>query len=658
MTILRAPALLLTLAMVLWSGNILLGRAMHEVFTPTNLSFWRWLVALLLLLPFTARGLRRKRAVLRRDWRALLGLGVLGVSTFNWVLYRAVHTTTATSTALIYSNVPVFIVAVSWLFLGERIRPRQAAGIALSMVGVVGIIVRGDPALLLSWRFTPGDLWALASVPVWGLYTIWLRYRPPELSQLELMTAIIAVGLPILAPFYAWEYASGVRVAWNLRTLGTVAYLGLVASIVCFLLWNAGVARIGANRAGLFSHVYPLSVATLEVILLGEALHAYHLGGAALIFSGLTLTTLSRAPAAGSAGSVAAPGTDPGTTAAIASADAARGTAPAAGPATRPAARPPRGWGAARRVLFAPYVLLVLNMLIWSGNWIVGRWLRGEVTPLGLNFWRWALVLAWLLPFTWRDLWAARAAIRRDWAVLVALGVLGVGVFNFLVYLALTMTTAVNAVLINSIIPVMIVPLSWLLLRERITGRQALGIAISLTGAVVIVTRGDPALLLHLRLNRGDLWALASVPVWALYSVLLRCRPPELRPMALLTVMVAVGVLAMLPFSLWAHAERPQVHLTLHSAAALLYVALGASLAGLACYNHGVEKLGPNVAGLFIHLVPPFTTGLAWLLLGESLRLYHLPGVLLIVAGIYLTTAAALRRDVVLAASPPPGPGS
>jgi drug/metabolite transporter (DMT)-like permease len=285
-----------------------------------------------------------------------------------------------------------------------------------------------------------------------------------------------------------------------------------------------------------------------------------------------------------------------------------------------------------------PALLLVLNMLAWSGNWIVGRWLRGEVTPLGLNFWRWSLVLAWLLPFTWREVWAARAAIRRDWKVLLALGVLGIALFNFLIYLALSMTTAVNAVLINSIIPVMIVPLAWLLLGERVTRTQALGIAISLAGAVVIVTRGDPALLLALRLNRGDLWALASVPVWALYSVLLRRRPPELGAMSLLTVLVAIGVVALLPVALWLHAERPQFHVTAQTLAALAYLALFASLMGLACYNYGVERLGPNVAGLFIHLVPVFTTALAWLLLGEAPRLYHLPGAALIVTGITLTT--------------------
>ncbi|HKI96903.1 MAG TPA: DMT family transporter [bacterium] len=304
------------------------------------------------------------------------------------------------------------------------------------------------------------------------------------------------------------------------------------------------------------------------------------------------------------------------------------------------------------RLLTSPYLLLVLNMLIWSGNWIVGRWLRGEVTPLGLNFWRWSLVLAWLLPFTWRELWAQRAAIRRDWMVLAALGVLGISLFNFLLYLALTQTTAVNGVLINTVIPVVIVVLSWLLLRERVTGLQGVGIGVSLLGVLVIVTHADPAVLLRLHFNPGDLWALLAVPVFALYSVLLRLRPKELSPMAFLAAQVVVGEAVMLPFSLWAHAMRPQVHLTVHVMIGLLYVSLLASLVGLTLYNHGVAKLGASVAGLFLHLVPAFTTGLAWLFLGERLRLYHLAGVALVFTGIYLTTVAGRAKPVVEAPLP------
>lgn len=319
MTSQRLAALLLTLAMLCWAGNILLGRAMHAAFTPTALSFWRWLAVLCLLVPVTAPGLWRKRAVLRRAWRLLLLQGLLAVTLFNWLLYQAVQTTTATNAALIYTNVPVFIVAVTWAGWGERIRLRQALGIAVSMAGVVAIITRGDPAALLGWDFTPGDLWALATVPVWGLYTITLRSRPAELSPLEFLAALVVIGMVFLTPAYLWERSLGVRVLWDWRTLGTIAYLALVASIVAFVLWNAGVPHLGANKAGLFTHLYPLFTAVLAVALLGEPLHGYHLGGAVLIFGGLYLTTATRGgppasaqPPPGAARPGAAGGTGPG----------------------------------------------------------------------------------------------------------------------------------------------------------------------------------------------------------------------------------------------------------------------------------------------------------------------------------------------------------
>jgi len=232
------------------------------------------------------------------------------------------------------------------------------------------------------------------------------------------------------------------------------------------------------------------------------------------------------------------------------------------------------------------------------------------------------------------------------------MGILAIAVFNLLVYLSVSRTTAINGVLISASTPVAIVVFAWMVLRERVTLRQAVGIAISFGGVVAIITRGDPALLLHVRFNTGDLWALVSVPVWALYSVLLRRAPPELGPMSLVTVMVIVGVTAMLPFALVAHALAPQVHLSWQTLGGIVYVALFSSLLGIAFFNNGVARLGPNVTGLFIHLVPVFTTGLAWALLGEALALYHALGIALIFGGIYLTTVSG--RQVAPAARPAP----
>ena len=291
------------------------------------------------------------------------------------------------------------------------------------------------------------------------------------------------------------------------------------------------------------------------------------------------------------------------------------------------------------RYLASPYLLLVLNMLIWSGNWIVGRAFREDFSPLGLNFWRWVIALAVLLPFTWREIWDSRAAILTEWKALLGMGILGISLFNMFIYLGLKFTTAVNGVLIHSSQPVVIVLLAWMLLGERINVRQGVGIVVSLTGVMVLVSRGEISHLLGLSFNRGDIVMALSVPVWGLYTILLRRKPSGLKPAGLITVLFAIGTVFLAPgyiaAELWV---GPQVNFNLGSMGGLLYVALFSSVVGLVFYNMGVAALGAAVAGLFLHLVPVFTIVLAWLILGETLQWYHLPGVALIFSGIFLTS--------------------
>jgi drug/metabolite transporter (DMT)-like permease len=664
---LSSPWLLMALAMLFWSGNWLLGRALRDDVTPVALNFWRWVGALAILLPFTARRLRPAWPLLRQHWRILGVLGLLSVALFQQLVYLALEYTTAINAAIFNSTGPIVIVCIGWVLFRDTISARQGLGIALSLLGVLGIVTHGDWGVLLRLRFNPGDLWALASVPVWGLYTVLLKRRPAGLDPLVFIVVIAAVGVTAMLPIYAWDLQSGGRMVFTPATLATIAYMALFASVLAYVFWNHAVAQVGANKAGLFLHLHPAFTTVLAMVFLGEALHGYHIVGIAFIVAGIYLTTAApgpvraaaRAAAPGPAAAAtrkATPGGAASPAARPAAAAAPRAAAPAAPPAAGATASPAAGAAAARslplRVLTSPQLWLVLTTMAWAGNWIVGRSLRHEATPLALNFWRWSFVLAWLLPFTWRQLWEARAAIRRDKWVLLALGALGIALFNYLVYLALEHTTAVNGALINSAMPVAIVALSWLLLHERINRVQALGIVISLLGVAALVTRGDPALLLRLRFNTGDLWSLACVPVWALYSVLLRRSPPELGPMALLTVLVLIGVAILLPFALWAHALAPQMQLSLETLGGLLYLALFASLLGMAGYTFGVARLGANVAGLFIHLVPAFTTALAWLLLGESLRPYHGLGVALIFVGIYLTTVAGRTARHALPVTP------
>lgn len=296
-----------------------------------------------------------------------------------------------------------------------------------------------------------------------------------------------------------------------------------------------------------------------------------------------------------------------------------------------------------KKLFDLPYVLLPLPPLFWSGNFIVGRAVRTALPPVGLAFWRWCLsaliVLIVAHPHLKRD-WPV---IRAHWKILTFLSICGITVFNTLVYTGLQFTSAINGVLLQSAIPVFIVIISFLLFRETITLLQTTGILISLSGAVIIITQGNLAILTQFALNLGDLLILIAVLCYAVYSVFLRKRP-ALHPLSFLAVTFTVGVLFLLPFYLWEHLFRQPMPLTRTTLLAVGYVAIFPSILAYLCYNRGVELLGASRAGLFIHLMPVFGSLMAIAFLGETFRWFQALGIVLILTGIVLATRYATGR--------------
>lgn len=293
-----------------------------------------------------------------------------------------------------------------------------------------------------------------------------------------------------------------------------------------------------------------------------------------------------------------------------------------------------------RRLFDRPYWLLVLTALFWSGNFIVGRAAHDEVPPIALAFWRWLGAFIVVLPFAWRPLKADWRVIRRHWRIIFALGAIGVASFNTLVYVGLHSTTAVNAVLLQSAIPVLIVLLAYLLFRETVRPIQAIGILLSLSGVVAIVGRGELAAIPALAVNRGDLLVFAAVVLWALYSVLLRKRP-QLHPLSFLAATIAIAVVLLAPLYAWEHASGAVMSINRPTLLAVGYVALFPSVLAYLFFNRGVDLIGANRAGAFIHLMPLFGSVMAIAFLGETFRAYHALGIALILSGIML---AARRR--------------
>ena len=291
-----------------------------------------------------------------------------------------------------------------------------------------------------------------------------------------------------------------------------------------------------------------------------------------------------------------------------------------------------------RRLADLPYLLLAFSPLCWAGNMVVGRAVRGEIPPLSMNFWRWTIAALVLLTLTWPRVRRERAALLCHWKLVLLLAVTGITAFHSAVYVGLTRTTAVNSALIVGMGPALIVPLSRLVLGERITLLQGLGVALSTLGAVTVIVRGDPGLLLALELNGGDLWILLASCLWATYSVLLRKKPVSMDVVALTTAVVLAGAVLTAPLYLWELARGLTVPLSGPSVAALGYISLFAGVLAYLAWNRGVAAVGPNKAGLFLHLLPVYGAILAALLLGELLRPFHLAGFAMIVSGILLTT--------------------
>ena len=284
------------------------------------------------------------------------------------------------------------------------------------------------------------------------------------------------------------------------------------------------------------------------------------------------------------------------------------------------------------------FLLLALAMLLWAGNWIAGRALRDAFDPLTLNFWRWLIAVLVLAPWALPALRGKGELLRRHAGILLLLSATGIAVFHSLVYLGLRTTTTVNAVLINSSIPLFIVLCSWILERERASSRQIAGMLVSLAGIFIILTRGQPGALLALELHAGDAWILLAMPAWGVYSVLLKRRPAELGGIAFVFVLAVAGLAMLAPGAAWMALQNAPALPSPREALGVLYIGLGASILAYICWNRGVEVVGANAAGFTVHLLPAFGTVLAILFLGESFAGYHAAGIATILAGVVLAT--------------------
>ena len=285
-----------------------------------------------------------------------------------------------------------------------------------------------------------------------------------------------------------------------------------------------------------------------------------------------------------------------------------------------------------------PYFILLLPPLFWAGNFIAGRAIADQASPISLSFWRWALALIIILPFIIKPILQQWSIIKRNLGVLLLLAVLSVTAFNSLAYIGLQYTTATNGTLLNSFIPIFILIISSVFFNESINLRQIIGVMVSLLGVLIILSKLDIAVIKQLSFNKGDLWILVGSLDWAIYSIFLkRYRPTELSALSFLGSTMILGLLFLLPIYLLNPFNEAGLLINQDSVLTLLYIALFPSIFAYLAWNYGISKVGASIGGQYIHLMPLFGALLAVIFLGEQIRMYHLLGGLAIAIGLWLS---------------------
>ncbi|MBB5191809.1 drug/metabolite transporter (DMT)-like permease [Silvimonas terrae] len=281
-----------------------------------------------------------------------------------------------------------------------------------------------------------------------------------------------------------------------------------------------------------------------------------------------------------------------------------------------------------------PVVLATLAALFWAGNFVAGRFLHGQLSPLTISFGRWLVALLCLAPVVlprWRT---TLPQLRPHWRAIVVLGLAGIALCNTLIYRGVTQTSATNAVMLSAFIPMGVLLGGHLFCGLRMTVAQTMGTALSFCGVAFILTRGQPAALLQLTLNPGDLWILAAVVCWAAYTLKLRHIPASVDKPALLFAVIAAGALCLAPAVALEWSLRGLPHITPQSGGVLLFLGVFPSVLSYQFYNVAVGGLGGARASSFMHLIPPFGTIMSLALLGEQLHWWHVAGLAVILAGV------------------------
>ena len=286
----KNPYLLLTLTALFWSGNFVLARAIHADIPPLALSFWRWVIAFFLLLPFVIKPLKQQWPLLKAQWQRIVLLALTGISGFNSLVYLGTQYTSATNALLINAFIPVLTILLSVLFLHLHLARSQFIGVSISIVGVMVILSRGDWQVFIAMSFNYGDLLIFVATICWALYTLWIKELDKRINRIVLLAVIIFIGIIGILPFYLWEWLQSPEWLLNREVVASFIYVGIFPSVLAVWFYNYGVAEVGPARASLFIHLMPVFGTLMSTAFLGETFFLYHVIGISAIFAGIYLS--------------------------------------------------------------------------------------------------------------------------------------------------------------------------------------------------------------------------------------------------------------------------------------------------------------------------------------------------------------------------------
>lgn len=288
------PYLLLSITALCWAGNAIVGRLAAGHIPPVTLSFLRWTFAFLIILPLAWKHLRRDWPAIRANLGIMIFLSLTGIGAFNTLQYWALEYTQALNTLLLQSAGPLFVAVWSLILLGVRLTLAQACGIALSLAGVLVILLHGDLTTLASIQFNRGDVIFTVALAIFGLYSV-LSLKRPAIHSLSFVGFTFGCGATCLVPLWIWELLTRPVMAFDTANALTLFYVAVFPSTLAYLCFNRGIQLIGANRAAPFFHVVPVFGSVMAIVFLGERPQLFHLVGFALVLTGVFVA--SRKPA-------------------------------------------------------------------------------------------------------------------------------------------------------------------------------------------------------------------------------------------------------------------------------------------------------------------------------------------------------------------------